>query len=145
MSLSSELYKEVIIDHSSNPRNSQALAKPTVSEDGLNPLCGDECHLELRIDSNRIAQVGITGESCSICKASGSIMSESIEGLSVEQTRELVHKFRQMLLDEEKVDFPDDLEEIQALEGVKSYPVRIKCALLAWNTLNTALDKSKSG
>lgn len=139
MSLADDIYKEVIMDHSANPRGRRRVEGPTAVKDGNNPLCGDECHLEVRVADGKIVDIGILGEGCSISQAAGSILSEVVQGLSVEEARELIGKYKHMVVDGEKVEFPPEFEEVQALEGVQKHPVRVKCATLAWNTLQDAL------
>lgn len=141
MSLSEILYKEIIIDHSANPRNFKKLENCDCSEDGHNPLCGDEIHLELKYDDGKISDIGLSGDGCSISRASASIMTESMLGLSKEEALQLFAQFKDMLVEGKDVKFAEEYEDIQALEGVRQYPVRIKCAILAWNTIAQALEK----
>lgn len=141
MSLQTDLYKEVIIEHSANPRGKKRLNQPTHALDARNPLCGDECHLELRMDGGVIQDIGITGEGCSISKASASLLTETVRGLKTDEARALVTRLKGMLIDGNETAFDDELEDLQALSGVRQYPVRIKCATLAWNTLEQAMQE----
>jgi nitrogen fixation protein NifU and related proteins len=142
-----ELYREVILDHYRNPRNRGHLESPTATAEGVNPLCGDEINIELAVSDGVVTGVAIEGQGCSISQSSASMMTEAIKGKSREEIAELVAKFRTMMSVEDSVDPGLDPErpgavlgDIEALQGVRQYPVRIKCASLGWNTLMEALD-----
>ncbi len=130
-----EIYKEVILDHYRNPRNRGHLDDATATADGLNPLCGDEIHVELRVADGRIAAVAFTGRGCSISQSSASLMTEAIEGLAPAEALQKFDAFKAMLSGGPH----DDLGDLDALSGVAKLPVRVKCATLAWNTLKQAL------
>jgi nitrogen fixation NifU-like protein len=140
-----ELYREVILDHYRNPRNRQPLAEPEASAEGINPLCGDEVMVQLNFTDDRIGQVSVRGHGCSISQSSGSMMSEAIKGLSRAEAGDLAARFHQMLTAEEGDGDLDPsrpgsvLGDLEALQGVRRYPVRIKCAALPWTTLEQAL------
>ena len=139
-----ELYREVILDHFENPRNKGALDPHNMVEHGHNPLCGDKIDLYLNLDESGIVQgISFDGSGCSISQASVSMLTEIVEGKPVQEVEDLIAQFKGMMLEDEPNPFEDDeeLEELGALEGVKNYPVRIKCALLGWNTLAEALKK----
>ena len=143
MSLSDDLYRETILDHYHNPRNRGIIKDPGVKIEGVNPLCGDELTLYLNVKDGAIEDLKIEAKGCSISMASGSMMSEAVQGQPVEKAEAVIEMFKQMMLDKTKnVELPDDLEELGALQGVKKYPVRIKCALLPWNTLLQGLHQS---
>ena len=143
MSLSDDLYRETILDHYHNPRNHGSIEHPTAQVEGVNPLCGDELTLYLTVKDNKIEDVKLTAKGCSINTASGSMMSELLLGKSVEEANEIVDLFKRMMLDKkEEVELPDELEDLEALRGVKKYPVRIKCALLPWNTMLEGLGNA---
>lgn len=144
MSLSDELYKEVILDHYQNPRNFGKLEPCQVHEQGVNPLCGDELELFLNFEGDRVAAVKVQGKGCSISQASASMMAEAIEGKSLKEVKQLIGQFKGMILSDQEPDFPEDLEDLEALNGVKKYPVRVKCAVLAWNTLERALKEGEA-
>ncbi len=142
-----DLYKEIILDHYRHPRNRGVVENPDVATRGHNPLCGDQLELSLRLEGDRIADVKVLGKGCSISQASASMMTERIKGRPIAEVRDLIGTFKGMLLEDRELDEEeyDALGDLEALEGVKGYPVRIKCALLAWNTLLEALElKSKS-
>ena len=142
-----ELYREVILDHYRNPRNKGHLEDPEATAEGVNPLCGDEISIDLKFDGDKVAEVAVIGQGCSISQSSASMMTEAIKGKNREEIETLVGKFRQMMsLDDPSDDpgFDPDrpgsvLGDIEALQGVRQYPVRIKCASLGWNTLLEAL------
>ncbi len=141
-----DLYREVILDHYRNPRNRGHLADPDATAQGVNPLCGDEVTIELRFEGDTVAEVGVEGQGCSISQASASMMTEAVRGKTRDEIAEMVAKFRQMMSIDEADDIgldPDRpgavLGDIEALQGVRQYPVRIKCASLGWNTLLEAL------
>ncbi len=144
-----ELYREVILDHYRNPRNKGHLEHPQASAQGVNPLCGDEITIEVSFDGDKVSEVAVEGQGCSISQSSASMMTEAIKGKSREEISELVGRFRQMMSLGEGDDPGLDPErpgavlgDIEALQGVRQYPVRIKCASLAWNTLLEALEPS---
>ncbi len=142
-----DLYKEIILDHYRHPRNRGRLENPDVATRGHNPLCGDELELSLRLEGDRVADVKVLGRGCSISQASASMMTERIRGMPLSEVRDLIGTFKGMLLGEREPteEEYDALGDLEALEGVKSYPVRIKCALLAWNTLLEAVELSRRG
>ncbi len=146
MSLSDELYRETILDHYHRPRNQGELAGENVlSVDGVNPLCGDELTLFLKVEDGKVCDLAIKSRGCSINTASASMMTEAIKGQSVEQVNALISKFKDMMMSQEEVEIPEEFEDLEALQGVKKYPVRIKCALLPWNTLIEGLRSAESG
>ena len=134
-----ELYRdEVILDHRRNPRNPGTLDEADIMADGVNPFCGDEIHLQLKVDDRgRVSQVGFQGAGCFINIAAGSMISEAIEGMALGEIGAVAEAFRQMVRagGEPSRNQPVDLGDLAALVGVRAFPVRIKCALLAWATL----------
>ncbi len=139
-----DLYREIVMDHYRTPRNRGELPTPPARRaDGHNPLCGDEISVYVVINGDVIEDIKLTGHGCSISQASSSMMSTAVKGRNLEQTRELVARFKE-LMTSESADSSDqalrELGEIAALSGVSKFPVRIKCATLAWNTLTQALD-----
>ena len=139
MSDLSDLYQEVILDHNKRPRNCYVMDCATRTADGHNPLCGDIVKVYLRIERGVIEEISFQGHGCAICTASTSMMTESVKGKTVEQAKELFDVFREMLTgvaQEQGV----ELGKLQVFEGVREYPVRVKCATLAWHTLNAAME-----
>lgn len=133
-----ELYREVILDHYRHPHGSPPLGSPTVEMESSNPLCGDELLMQLEIDDDRIVRLHIEPRGCSISVASASMLAQQLEGGTLAHALELDRTFREVMRGGE---WPEGLDfgDLEALEGVKKFPVRIKCALLAWMTLEQAL------
>ena len=148
MSSLDELYRQVILDHYRNPRRRGSLSGPHVHAEGLNPSCGDEFSLDLQIEDGVITDAAIQGQGCSISQASGSMMTGVIVGKTISEAREATTTFKLMMGIEEGDDPLDPqrpgavLGDLEALQGVKKFPVRIKCADLPWTTLIEALDRS---
>ncbi len=140
-----ELYREVILDHYRNPRHKGSLPAPDAHAEGNNPLCGDELAIDLAFDGDTVSDVAISGQGCSISQASASMMSDAIVGKSRAEIDELAHRFKRMMDIEEgdpglDPDRPGAmLGDMEALQGVRKFPVRIKCADLPWTTLAEAL------
>ena len=133
-----ELYKEVILDHYKSPRNKRPLPGAERSCKKNNPLCGDEITVHAHLQDGRVAEVTFEGSGCSISQASASMLTEAVEGTSVEEAEALAGRFRGMM--EGKVEPDEDtFGDLMALRGVVKYPVRIKCAVLAWDVLQEAL------
>lgn len=141
-----DLYREIILDHYKNPRNRGELDPPAVRAEGHNPLCGDEIQVYLQVEDGVVSDVKISGQGCSISQSSASMMSAAIKGKSLDEVRALVSRFRHMMSIDEENDTPADnsapLGDLEALQGVVKFPVRIKCAVLAWNVLTQALDQT---
>lgn len=140
-----ELYRQVILDHYRKPRHAGHIEGADARAEGQNPLCGDEVTVELRIEDGKVTDVAVRGRGCSISQASGSMMADKLIGLSTTEIDELVHQVKR-LLDIEPGDpgvDPDRpgavLGDLEALAGVRRFPVRIKCADLPWATLQEAL------
>lgn len=132
-----DLYRETILDHNQSPRNRQAIDNPTKTVGLLNPTCGDQIKLELQLDDGIITDIGFTGQGCSISMASASMMTEAVKGKSLEQALALAHHFKAFLTG---ADSPVPLGDLEALQGVSQFPSRVKCATLAHNALEKALD-----
>jgi len=132
-----DLYQEVILDHNRQPRNFRVLEGGRKAE-GANPLCGDRLTVYVRIENDVIADVGFRGAGCAISKASASLMTESVKGKSVADANALFARFQQMITAPQ--DGPvEPLGKLTALAGVRQFPVRVKCASLAWHTLHAAI------
>ncbi|MHB1968821.1 MAG: Fe-S cluster assembly sulfur transfer protein SufU [Acidimicrobiales bacterium] len=147
-----DLYREIILDHYRSPRNRGELATPpALRVEGFNPLCGDEITLYLELADDRLVDIKMTGRGCSISQASASLMGATVKGKALVDVRAALERFRQLMtvtetrLDEGAEAEPPDvrsLGELAALAGVVKFPVRIKCALLAWTTLAQGLDEA---
>jgi nitrogen fixation protein NifU and related proteins len=144
-----ELYQEVILDHNRRPRNFRVLEGGRTAE-GFNPLCGDHLTVYLKVDGGVIADVSFQGTGCAISKASASLMTESVKGKDVSEAARLFERFQQMItaapdapVEERREGVPGDqvqLGKLEALAGVRQFPIRVKCASLAWHALRAALD-----
>lgn len=133
-----DLYKEVILDHYKSPRNKRELPGAALSCSGNNPLCGDEITVHARLEDGTVAEVTFEGRGCSISQASASMLTEAVAGRTVADAGRLAKDFRSMMggnLEPDEAEFGD----LVALRGVVKYPVRIKCAVLAWDVLQDAL------
>ena len=157
-----DLYREIILDHYRNPRNRGELPTPPAhAETGFNPLCGDEITLYIQVDDDRLDDIKLTGQGCSISQSSASMMSTAVKGKSLAEARAIIRTFKAMMSihehrldgdgadesdvagssDSESSEPPVSLGDLEALQGVVKFPVRIKCATLSWNTLSQALDE----
>ncbi|HMV79311.1 MAG TPA: SUF system NifU family Fe-S cluster assembly protein [Leptospiraceae bacterium] len=140
MSLKEDLYKEVILDHYENPRNYGVLNPCQRHEKGANPLCGDELELFLNFSGDVIESITFHGKGCSISQSSGSMMTELVKGKTKEEALAVMKKFKLAILEDKEQEFTEEEGDLESLLGVKKYPVRVKCAVLAWNTLERALN-----
>lgn len=133
-----ELYQEVIFDHNKSPRNYHGMEHPSHVARGHNPLCGDELTVYLRVQDGVVAEASFVGQGCAISTASASLMTEAVRGKPLDEVEALFRDFHAMLTE----DAPPgrDFGKLQVLAGVKEFPVRVKCATLAWHTLHNALD-----
>ena len=138
-----ELYKEVILDHYRTPRNKGRLDPHDVALERNNPLCGDEIELYVKFNGESVEGIAFEGKGCSISQASASMMTEKVKGLPVKDAVGLAESIKRMMAGEEEGK-PNELGDLISLKGVVKYPVRIKCALLGWNTLLEALEESGS-
>ena len=135
-----ELYRDLILDHYKNPRHREKIESADVTAEGYNPVCGDEIEMELNFDGARLAGIGVRGRGCSISQASASMMSDLVQGKSVAEIRDLTDEFKQMMT-EPDAPAPEALGDLEALQGVAKFAVRVKCATLAWHTLNEGIDQ----
>ncbi len=152
-----DLYREIILDHYRNPRNRGELPTPPAhAETGFNPLCGDEITLYVQLDGDQLEDIKLSGQGCSISQSSASMMTTAVKGRSLAEARAVIRRFKAMMsIHEQRLDGADgeesdpaagpdepevSLGDLEALQGVVKFPVRIKCATLAWNTLTQALD-----
>ena len=131
-----DLYRETILDHYSHPRNRGVVEPADVSRDGANPLCGDEVRVTLRARDGIVEDVRFEGKGCSISQASASMMTEQVKGRPVADAARLIAAFKAMMHGDAPA---DDLDDLAALQDVRKFPVRVKCATLGWVTLEQAL------
>ena len=138
----SDLYQEVILDHNRRPRNFHAIADASHSAEGYNPLCGDRLTLYLKVSGGRIEDVSFEGGGCAISKASASMMTDALKGRTIEEANALFDRFHRMVTTP-----PDqaveDMGKLSSLAGVREFPVRVKCASLAWHTLKAAMNDER--
>jgi len=157
-----DLYREIILDHYRSPRNRGELPSPPAQRvEGFNPLCGDEVILFVDVEDGRVADIKVSGQGCSISQSSASMMSSAVKGRTLAEARALIRRFKGLMSIHEQAlggDDDDDeadesgagtadepevkLGDLEALQGVVKFPVRIKCATLSWNTLTQALDEA---
>lgn len=135
-----EIYRETLLAHNEQPHNFHALPHPTHQSDGHNPLCGDEITVYLRIEGNRIKEISFTGQGCAICKASASLMTLRLKGQTTANAEEDAQGILAWLNDATAKQ-PDNLGELEALLGVRKFPMRVKCATLAWHAFLKALTR----
>lgn len=140
-----DLYREILLDHYRNPRNrGHVQGAASCAADGANPLCGDEIHLEVVVKGGAIADIRFTGNGCSISQASTSLMTEHVKGQRIAAASDAAHAF-EVLMRTGEPPVPGDLGDIEALAGVAKFPARVKCASLAWKTLEQALADAEAG
>lgn len=137
MTILKELYQEIIIDHNRNPRHFQVLDPCDCKAVGHNQLCGDKLVIYARLAGDKIAEVSFVGDGCAISRASASLMTDIARGMTLEEFNALYQRFHHSVTSQNPI--PDDLGKIEVLTGVREYPSRVKCATLAWHTLNEAL------
>src|SRR6476646_5435508 len=134
-----DLYQEVILEHSKAPRNFHTLAESNQQAEGFNPLCGDHFTVYVNVDGNSIQDIGFQGSGCAISKASASMMTQAVKGKSKAEAKELFDTFHKLVTGEANGD-RHDLGKLAVFSGVSEFPVRVKCATLAWHTLQAALE-----
>ena len=138
MSELTDLYQEVILDHNRRPHNFRVIDGATAKQEGYNPLCGDRLTLYLKVEGDTIADVSFEGAGCAISKASASMMTDALKGRTVTEAGALFDRFHRMVTTP-----PDqaveDMGKLSSLAGVREFPVRVKCASLAWHTLKAAM------
>jgi nitrogen fixation NifU-like protein len=142
MSDLSDLYQEVILDHNRRPRNFHVLADASHSAEGYNPLCGDRLTLYLRVAGDTIEDVSFEGAGCAISKASASLMTDAVKGRTTAEAQALFDRFHRMVTT--PPDQPiEDMGKLSSLAGVREFPIRVKCASLAWHTLKAAFNSER--
>jgi nitrogen fixation NifU-like protein len=139
-----ELYQQVILDHNKSPRNFKKLENANHTAEGYNPLCGDKINIYMDVENGIVKDVSFLGSGCAISKASASLMSTIIKGKTKEEAEKIFEKFHDLvtgnLTDEEEI---EELGKLAVFSGVKDFPVRVKCASLAWHTMISALNKEE--
>jgi len=135
------LYQEIILDHNKKPRNFGVLTDANRKAEGHNPVCGDHISVSLHIDNGRIENIAFQGQSCAICKASASLMTSKVKGMTVNEAETLIREFRDMATG--KLDTQNQqhhLGKLSVFAGVSELPSRVKCAILPWHTLHAAFE-----
>lgn len=135
-----ELYQEIIIDHNRNPRNHYAMDDATSQANGFNPLCGDKLTVYAKLSDGTIVDLSFVGCGCAISQASASLMTDALKGKTIDEAHELFHRFHHMLTIDDDTQLTA-MDKLTVLAGVKAFPARVKCATLAWHTLEAALNK----
>ncbi|HYR81300.1 MAG TPA: SUF system NifU family Fe-S cluster assembly protein [Thermoplasmata archaeon] len=138
-----ELYQDTILDHSKRPRNFREIADASATAVGHNPLCGDRVTVYLRLDDGTIADVSFVGQGCAISKASASLMTDAVKGKSKSEAHGLFERFHKMVTARPGDPVDTSLGKLAVLSGVCEFPVRVKCASLAWHTLEAALERKQ--
>lgn len=143
-----ELYQDIILDHGRHPRNFRALEHPSHCAHGHNPLCGDRVTVYVELEGDRIADVSFEGRGCAISTASASLMTETLKGKTLAEAEALFKSFHASVTGAEgetPAGLEDEMERLAPLEGVRSYPARVKCATLAWHAFEAALKSGAVG
>lgn len=141
-----DLYQELILEHSKAPRNFRAVPDATLHAEGYNPLCGDHFTVYLQMEGDSIRDVAFQGAGCAISKASASMMTQTVKGKTKTEAEEIFHRFHELVTNQPSANGAskgDDLGKLAVFAGVRDYPVRVKCATLAWHTLHAALEGSQ--
>ncbi|MGA3333090.1 MAG: Fe-S cluster assembly sulfur transfer protein SufU [Terracidiphilus sp.] len=137
----SDLYQEVILEHSKAPRNYRKPASANHHAEGYNPLCGDRCSVYLDMEGDAIKDIGFQGSGCAISRASASMMTQIVKGKSKEAAEQLFEQFHRLVTgDEEAMASASEMGKLAVFAGVSKFPARVKCATLAWHTLQSALE-----
>ncbi len=139
-----DLYRDIILDHYRAPRGKQPLDKSDISSEGQNPSCGDEIVLEVKVDGDTVQDVHVNCQGCAISVASGSMLAEYVKGKSIDEVKKMSEMVKKLLKGED-TEVPEEADDLDALKGVRQFPVRIKCALLAWITLIDGLKNYENG
>jgi len=145
MSSLSELYQNVILEHNRSPRNYRVMDDADRKADGYNPLCGDQVTVWVRMDGDVIGDVSFRGAGCAISKASASLMTGAVKGKSREETEKLFERFHQLVTGTLPPGESETLGKLAVFSGVSAFPVRVKCASMAWHTLKAALEAGQAG
>jgi nitrogen fixation NifU-like protein len=140
-----ELYQQVILDHNKNPKNFGKLEEHNHFAEGFNPLCGDHINIYLQTEGDRIANISFEGSGCAISKSSASMMTQFLKGKTIKEAEALFSRFHDMVTGAGDLnDSYEDLDKLAILQGVREFPVRVKCASLSWHTLLAALKNETS-
>lgn len=136
-----DLYREVILEHFKEPHNRATLTTPDLSQEGKNPLCGDEVTVQVKFTGERITEISCTGQGCAISQASGSIMTDMIKGMEFNDAMAMISSLQKMMQGEDIAGLEGDIE---ALKGARKFPARVKCVTLSWHALEEGLQQWKA-
>ena len=137
-----DLYQEIILDHSKNPKNFGVLDRYTCTAEGNNPMCGDQLTVYVNVKDNIVSDVSYRARGCAISVASASIMSQMIKGKTLEEVNILFDKFHRLCMGED-IEEDEDTETLQVLSGVSKFPTRVKCATMSWHAMKEAIHDEK--
>jgi nitrogen fixation protein NifU and related proteins len=136
-----DIYQEVILEHAKSPRNFRALQEPSGKAEGYNPLCGDRCTVFIKTKDGIIHDISFEGSGCAISRASASMMTQSLKGKTLEEAEKMFHSFHDLVTGQQHPDSQQtDIGKLKVFAGVSEFPARVKCATLAWHTLQAALE-----
>jgi len=138
-----DLYQEVILEHSKAPRNFRRLPSANHEAEGYNPLCGDRCSIYIDMDGDRIHEIGFQGSGCAISRASASMMTQMVKGKTKAEAVKLFEQFHNLVTGKDDTAKAGDLGKMAVFGGVSKFPARVKCATLAWHTLQSALEDER--
>jgi len=142
MSELDDLYQELILDHSRKPHHYHGMPEATRKAEGYNPLCGDQVTVYLKLQGDKIRDISFEGKGCAISKASASVMTDLVQDKTPAEAEALVDRFRRIVTDPQGMTF-DEADKMAAFSGVSAFPTRVKCAVLAWHTLRSALEAGR--
>lgn len=134
-----DMYQEVILEHAKSPRNFRALQEPSGKAEGYNPLCGDQCTVFINAKDGVIDDISFEGSGCAISRASASMMTQSLKGKTLEEADKMFHSFHDLVTGQSQDQPQPDIGKLKVFAGVSEFPARVKCATLAWHTLQAAL------
>lgn len=140
-----EMYRDIILDHYRSPRGAKPLPRADITSAGHNPSCGDELTLQVEMADGTIKDVHVDCKGCAISVASGSMLADIVKGKPIEDVKRIAELVKRMLKGEENLDIPEEFDDLEALKGVRKFPVRIKCALLAWVTFIEGIKNFENG
>ena len=139
-----DLYQEVILEHSKAPRNFRRPASANHEADGYNPLCGDRCSVYIDMEGDKIEEIGFQGSGCAISRASASMMTQMVKGKTKEEAAQLFDQFHNLVTGKDEAEAAAELGKMAVFAGVSKFPARVKCATLAWHTLQKAIEEEKN-
>lgn len=134
-----DMYQEVILEHAKSPRNFRALESPSSKAEGYNPLCGDRCAVFINTKDGVINDISFEGSGCAISRASASMMTQSLKGKTLQEAEKMFHSFHDLVTGQNRDENQTDIGKLKVFAGVSEFPARVKCATLAWHTLQAAL------